>query len=315
MGTQVATVAFCSDVYMEAPLHVAVSSVLRSLHPDWTGKFYLLTEGIDEAAVGRLRETLNRVGRPYELVEITSPNTSVFRKLRSFHGSHACYYRFLLPDFVAEQRFLYLDTDTVTKVDISPLFQLEMNGYAVGFVVDGEVKWALEKEFYLSQGAKGDDPAFNSGVILFDVEQWKAQNCFSRLMELCSAHGDRMAPGDQTALNVLFAKHCYRLSPEFNVKLSAHHRTPVPESGIYHFVGSPKPWDVFGEFFHSYAYIWNEASGGIALRFTQRSAYTDIRNWRRLPRILGGYRRILRQRYARMQAERKRRKVVPGIPS
>jgi lipopolysaccharide biosynthesis glycosyltransferase len=97
------------------------------------------------------------------------------------------------------------------------------------------------------------------------------------------------------------------LGREFNLQLSAHHRDPVPERGIYHFVGSPKPWDLFGEFFHSYSHIWNEASGGIALRFMQRRAYADFRSWRRLPRIIGGYRRILRQRYKLFQAERARR--------
>jgi lipopolysaccharide biosynthesis glycosyltransferase len=292
---------------MEAPLHVAVSSVLRSLHTDWHAKIYLLTEGIDEAAIHRVRETLNRVGRPYELVEIASADTSVFRKLRPFHGSYAAYYRLLLPDFVTENRFLYLDTDTVTKVDISPLFQLAMNGYPLGFVVDGVVKWQLEHKFYISQGAIEDDPAFNSGVILFDVEQWKAQSCFARLMEFCNAHPGDLVAADQTALNVLYSKSCFHLSPEFNVKLSTVHRTPVPEKGIFHFVGSPKPWDILGEFFHPHAEIWNEASKRVALGFTQRSAYTDLRSWRRLPRIIGGYRRILRQRYDLIQAERTRK--------
>lgn len=300
MGNHIATIAFCADVYMEVPLHVAASSLLRNLHPNWTAKIYLLTDGIGKSAIGRLRETLNLVERPYELVEITLPNTGVFRKLRPFHGSHAAYYRLLLPSFAAEKRFLYLDTDTVTKVDVSPLFQLDMDGYPLGFVVEGSVKYDLQHEFLISQGAKEDDPVLNSGVILFDVEQWKAQHCFSRLMDFCNAHPASLLAADQTAFNVLFVKHCYHLALEFNVKLYAHGGKPVPDNGIYHFVGSPKPWDLFGEFFHSYAYIWNEASGRIALRLTRRSAYTDFRNWRRLPRIIGGYRRILRARIARL---------------
>jgi len=304
MRSSVAAIALCSDIYMEAPLHVAASSVLRSLHPNWTAKIYLLTEGIDEAGVRRLRKTLELTKRPHELVLVTSPDTSVFAKLLPFHGSLAAYYRFLLPDLVEEKRLLYLDTDTVTKIDISPLFQLEMEGYPLGFVVDGVVRWALENEFYISQGAKADDPAFNSGVMLFDVDQWKAQNCFSRLMEFCNAYPDSLVAADQTALNVLFAKGCYHLSPEFNVKLSTVRREKVPESGIFHFVGSPKPWDLFGEFFHPYSRIWSEASVLTALKLTQRSAYTDMRNWRRLPRIIGGYRRILKQRYELLQAGR-----------
>jgi lipopolysaccharide biosynthesis glycosyltransferase len=271
--------------------------VLRSLHPDWTAKFYVLTEGISEAAMGRLRKTLDLVGRSYELVEIRSPDTSVFKNLRPFHGSHAAYYRLLLPDYVTEKRFLYIDTDTVTTIDISPLFVLNMNGYPLGFVGGGTVKWSLENEFFISLGAKGDDPSFNSGVMLLDVEQWKSQNCFARLMEFCNAHPDHLISADQTALNALFAKDCYYLGPEYNMALSPESRRASLKNGIYHFVGSPKPWDLFGEFFHGYYSIWSDALGRIALGFIQRNTYTNIRNWRRFPHIIGGYRRILRQRY------------------
>lgn len=299
----VATIAFCSDAYMETPLHVAASSALRSLHREWTAKFYILTEGIDEAAILRLRETLNSVQRPYELVEIKSPDTSVFRNLRPFHGSYAAYYRLLLPDFITEGRFLYIDTDTVTTIDVSPLFQLDMSSYPVGFAGGGTVKWALEKEFFISLGAKEDDPAFNSGVMLLDVGQWKSQSCFPRLMEFCNAHPDRLMSADQTALNALFAKHCCFLAPEFNLSLNPGRQRAAVKNGIYHFVGSPKPWDLFGELFHPYHHIWSEALGRIALGFIQRNTYTNFRNWARFPHIAGGYRRSLRQRYKAIPQE------------
>jgi len=308
---KIATLALCSDVYMEAPLHVAASSVLSSLHPDWSAKFYLLDNGIGPAGLRRLRETLDRCRRPYELIEISDADLTIFKRLRPFHGTYTTYSRFLLPDYVTEKRFLYIDTDTVTAADVSPLFQLDMGGHALGVVVAGEVRFALESEFYMAQGAKPDDPAFNAGVMLFDVEQWQSQNCFSRTMDFCNAHPDKLTAADQTALNVLFAKDCYRLSPEFNVQLSTVIREPIPDHGIFHFVGSPKPWDLLGEFFHPYHYIWRQATKGIALNFAQASAYTDPRSWVRFTRILGGYRRILRQRYHHARAERQKPQAVP----
>jgi lipopolysaccharide biosynthesis glycosyltransferase len=304
MESHLAVVALCSDAYMEAPLHVAASSVLRSLHPGWKAKFYLLTENITPAGVRRLRQTLNRCERPYELVEIADADTTVFHRLRPFHGTYTTYYRFLLPDFVAEERFLYLDTDTVTTLDISPLFDRNMGGYPLGFVVDGTVKHALEHKFFMEQGAAPDDPAFNAGVALFDAREWREQNCFSRIMDFCNAHPDRLLSADQTALNVLFAKHCHRLDPAFNVKLSTVVRTPVQEQGIYHFVGSPKPWDILGEFIHPYSSIWSEAAKGTSLSLAQRSAYLDTKSWVRFSRIAGGYHRILRQRREIAKARR-----------
>jgi lipopolysaccharide biosynthesis glycosyltransferase len=295
---------------MEAPLHVAAASALRSLHPDWIAKIYLLSDGIDRNGIVRLRQTLDRCARPYELVEIRGADTKVFSRLRLFHGTHAAYYRLLLPDFIAEKRFLYLDTDTVTSVDVSPVFDLDMGGSPLGVVLDGVVKWSLDCDVYLAHGANPDDAAFNSGVMLFDVEQWKAQHCFARAIEFANANPDCLLAADQTLLNILFAKQCYRLSRKFNVKLSTVVRAPLQDKGIYHFVGSPKPWDLFGEFFHPYHYIWKQAKREIALNFAQASPYTDVRSWIRFPRIVGGYRRILRQRLEVARAERRKRQSV-----
>jgi lipopolysaccharide biosynthesis glycosyltransferase len=141
-----------------------------------------------------------------------------------------------------------------------------------------------------------EDPVFNSGVMLVDVEQWKSQQCFQRLMKFCNEHPEDLLAADQTALNVLFARDCYHLPAELNVILSTVSHLPVPEKAVFHFVGSPKPWDVFGEFFHPYTMIWEQALSDTALRFMQRNAYCDLKAWRRLPRIFGGYRRVVKQR-------------------
>ena len=101
MQPKVASLALCSDVYMEAPLHVAASSVLSSLHPDWSAKFYILDYGIGPAGMHLLRETLDRCRRAYELIEIPDADLTIFERLRPFHGTHTAYARFLLPDYVS----------------------------------------------------------------------------------------------------------------------------------------------------------------------------------------------------------------------
>ena len=294
--TPTAVIAFCSDEYMEAPLHVAAMSVVRALHPAWLARIYVLTQGIDDRGLAALRSSLDRLDRAYEMVELATAETSIFTGLRPFHGSYSAYFRLLLPGLINDDRFLYLDTDTITTIDVSPLFEVDMHGRALGFVNTGKVKHSLERNFFLSQGASLEDPSFNSGVILFNRSEWLKQDCFSRLLDFCRAHPDDLLAADQTALNVLFARDCHHLDPPFNVPLSTVFREKIPEQGVYHFVGSPKPWDLFGEWIHPYGDLWKHAIEQTAIGLQQRVSYLSLRNWRRFPRIMGGYRRIFRQR-------------------
>jgi lipopolysaccharide biosynthesis glycosyltransferase len=283
---------------MEAPLHVSIYSVLRNLHPLWNAKIYVLAPDVPPYSLARLRRTIKSADRPSTLVEITGCDCSVFSKLRPFHGSYAAYYRLLLPEYVTEDRFLYIDADTIPEIDVSPLFELDLQGHPMGVVYDVPIKSSFDADFYLSRGLDPNAPCFNSGVILFDRLQWLKQNCFSRLMEFARAHPHDLKSADQTVLNVVFARDRAELPEQFNVKLSTSRRLPIPERGIFHFVGSPKPWDMFGRIFHPYSYLWKRASRPVPLRPSERVPSLGFRNWQRLPNILGGYRRILRHRWA-----------------
>jgi len=288
-------VAFCTDLHMEAALHVAASSLLRNLVPSEQVRFYCLLTGFPEHRIAKLRTTLDRTGRAYELRLLTLRDDSLFQGLRPLHGSFVPYYRLLLPDLVEEKRLLYLDSDTLPMVDVAPLFSLDLAGKASGFVVDGIVRTSLENGFFLSQGMRPDGPVFNSGVMLFDVEAWHRQQCRQRCMEFCGRHHDKLQTADQTALNVLFSEDTYHLPLRYNVKL--YPLTPVegvPQDALYHFVGSPKPWDIGGAFLVSGYSLWHQAATQTDISI---SPYLSWLAWRRSGRILGAYRRELARKF------------------
>lgn len=298
----VVSVAFCANLRMEVPLHVAALSVLKNLRSERCLKIYVLTSDFPDSSIRDLRKTLNAVNRPYELV-ILKPDVSVFQGLKPFHGSLAAYYRILLPELVAEPRFVYLDIDTITTTDISGLFDLDMKGKAVGFLVDGNIGTALENKFFRSLGFADTDPAFNSGVMLVDIEQWKSQNCLDRILTFCRAHPHDLLAADQTALIALFSQDCVSFDAKYNIKLS----TIFPEEntnvgGVYHFVGSPKPWDLFGRFFHPYYPLWKRYLSEVRTSVLKTNCYLNIQSWLRFPRIAGGYKRILEKRIEMKQS-------------
>jgi len=244
---RVAAVAFCCDRLMEAPLHVAASSLLRNLHPEYTAHFYFLLTGFSASAIGRLRRTLDYNGRSYTMNLLETSGTGKFREFQSLYGSFATYYRLLLPDLVQEERLVYFDSDTQIEIDVSPLFEVDMGSKAMGFMVDGSVSSALDCAFQVSIGRSPEGPAFNSGVMLFNLPEWRNQRCSEKLVSFGRKHGAELISHDQSILNALFAEDCYRLDARYNVKVYATTDPKrVPAAGVFHFVGSPKPWDIGG---------------------------------------------------------------------
>jgi lipopolysaccharide biosynthesis glycosyltransferase len=293
---RVAAVAFCADHLMEAPLHVAVFSLLRHLHTDYSLRLYLVLTGFSAKALSRLRHTLDTTGREYELRLLDTPDPNLFRGFRPLHGNLTPYHRLMLPEMVQDPRLLYLDADMLVRMDVSPLFSLNMESKAMGFVVDSTVEFALEWEFFVSLGMSPQDPAFNSGTMLFDLPEWRRQNCSARVFEFCRRYGNQLASADQTALNALFAKDCIHLDGCYNVKLfPGVDIQGIPGAGIMHYVGSPKPWDIGGKLALPYAKPWWRDLRQCDLPIHQRVPWINYSAWKRLPKILGGYRRSLRE--------------------
>jgi hypothetical protein len=73
----------------------------------------------------------------------------------------------------------------------------------------------------------------------------------------------------------------------------------VPETGIIHFVGSPKPWDIGASWLLQHADRWFDDLHETAIPWTKRATWLNGRSWARLPKIIGGYYRMLRQMLGR----------------
>lgn len=293
----VAAVAFCTDKFMETSLHVAAFSLLRNLRSDYNARLYFLLERFSAADIECLRRTLDSAGHPYTMKLLQADGSHAFAGFPRLHGNLAPYYRLLLPDLVDEDRLLYLDSDTRVDIDISPLFEHDMGQYPAGFVVSSTVDFALDREFQFSIGRSPDQPAFNSGVCLFNIVEWRRQNCSERVRSFGAAHKKGLISHDQSLLNALFADDCYRLDARYNINMGGTFGPHAqPPSGILHFVGNPKPWDLGATLVLPYARPWFDDLRRTAIPLRKRLSWLNLRSWQRLPKTVGGYRRILRVR-------------------
>jgi lipopolysaccharide biosynthesis glycosyltransferase len=292
---RIAAIAFCADALMELPLHVAAFALFRNLSARAVPHFYMLLTGFKPAMKNLLRRTLDSLHRPYQLTFLSDDMTDVFRSFRGLMGNHTPYHRLLLPDMIEEPVFLYVDADTLTLLDVAPLFELDMGPCATGFVVSGTVDFSLDRDFFLSLGMSRDRPVFNSGVMLVQREEWKKQKCWERIKAFCQKYSDKLCAADQTVLNALFAEECYRLPPEFNVGVRPVRQAKVGRApGLYHFVGSPKPWDFLGRHLLPASQSWFDELERTPLPWMKQRVSLTQGYWKRLPGLCGGYRRLFK---------------------
>jgi lipopolysaccharide biosynthesis glycosyltransferase len=290
-------IAFCADKNMEAPLHVASSSILACLNPLCTARFSFIVRDFGPAGELQLLKTLDLVGRPYEAEFLREPDSGIFSGLRPFHGNMMAYYRLLLPEMVDADRCLYVDADTVCFVDVSQLVEFPMDGHSAGFVESGVVSDYPEKRFFDRLGLAPDTPAFNSGVILFNIPEWKKQDRTQQVLKFCRENPNELIAADQTALIAKFGGNFARLPDKYNRHIYPDfpRHDPIKNPAVYHFVGSPKPWDLAGKLIHPNFELYKHALGKTAVS-NQVSSFLRRSSWKRAYRVRGGYFRTLRNR-------------------
>ncbi len=289
-----AAVSFSADLKMEYPLHVATTSVLRSLHPEWQAHFYLALEGFSAQKIQQLQQSLDLANRQYQLTLLPPIDLSRYRHFRPLHGNKMIFNRLLLPDMVPVDRLLYIDTDTFTTVDISPLFTGDMQGFAAGFIFDERVCECGEADTYRELGLPDDGFVFNSGVVLMNVPQWKSEERTEELLEFCKR---KYKNGDQPALNFVFHGRALKLPRKFNITLYPQVSRQVPEEGIFHFVGSPKPWDIAGDVLNPHAHLYRRGVSETALPKFATSKYLQVGSYERALRLMRSYYRIAKLRF------------------
>jgi lipopolysaccharide biosynthesis glycosyltransferase len=280
-------VALCTDLMMEAPLHAAVGSLLA--HASVELDFYFMLNGFDQKRRDLLRQSMEMSGKAYTATFVDEPSPDQLASLRPFHGNRTPYYRIFLPELVPADRLLYLDSDIVSAIDVAPLATLPMS-HASGFVPAGVTDHYIERELFARIGLPADTPAFNSGVMLFDLTAWRAQKLGRETLDFCRKYQEY----DQTGLIAVSAGCFECLDARYNMPLYTTTELAYAREfpGLYHFVGSPKPWDIGGRQFHSCFSIYAEALGKTVWR-RHATDYMSMANWKRAYKVKGGYARKL----------------------
>lgn len=163
----------------------------------------------------------------------------------------AAYYRLLLPSILAElDRVLYLDCDMIILGNIAPLFELDLNGYALAACSDPMPFTDIHR---LQLNHPVGTKAFCSGMMMINLAYWREHHCEETFLKFARKKREPVYLHDQDVFNYTFKGQWFQLPPKWNVSpmkvriydegfrtfdYIEYYQAPI----IYHYCANIKPW-------------------------------------------------------------------------
>ena len=182
------------------------------------------------------------------------------------------WYRFVAADVVEEDRFLYLDTDTLFIRDPKPLFAFDLKNAMVGTVPDVLMEfndvtrqWCLDRKFY--SPIPEDQTYVASSVLLIDRKRFLESDIVERITDFAGKVSD-MERHDNNLLSLA-------LKPEEVAFMPLAYHSP-----IYPFMSVGSQWEhflpeVLGRLGYQNKYAFFADSVTVQLQGDKKSRYFD----------------------------------------
>jgi lipopolysaccharide 1,2-glucosyltransferase len=231
-------VVFAGDYAYIRQIETAMKSLCR--HNSHL-KVYILNQDIPQEWFSRIRMYVQEIGGDLIDCKLIGQQFQMNWSNKLPHINHMTFARYFIPDFVTEDKVLYLDSDLVVTGDLTSLFEVDL----------GENYLAAVRSCF------GAGVGFNAGVLFINNKKWKLDNIRQQLVELTEKEHENVGEGDQSILNMLFQNSCYRLEDTYNFQIGfdagaaeKNHAfvfeiplTPLPK--ILHYISPDKPWKQF----------------------------------------------------------------------
>ncbi|GKT04639.1 glycosyltransferase family 8 protein [Furfurilactobacillus entadae] len=251
MNQQLHIAATTNTKFLE-PLQVCLLSVLQNNSASAI-KFSIIDDHLSPANRRSFDILLDNFDNCDEITFLTPNEKSYMPAITDNRIPSAAYYRLDLPQMLPHSnRLLYLDCDMICEKSLVPLWKNNLVGKVVG---------AVEDAGYVSRLAEmgvtcRDHTYFNSGLLLIDMQAWRAQHITEQARRFIHDHGEQLVYHDQDVLNAVLADNWCYLHPRFNVQsrlVRKEQINPQPARErlaeaarqlptMIHYSGRSKPW-------------------------------------------------------------------------
>lgn len=186
----------CDNAFFE-PLLVSLQSLVCNCTNNLC--IYVISQGVSDHNKARANDVVatRRIGIIW--LEAWDYETAVNGSLYLGGYSASMFSRFCLQSLLPESvsRIIYLDCDTVIMGDLVNLWEYPLRGKTLGAVNDYR-----SKRYARNLGLHAI-PYLNSGVLVVDVDKYRANNCEKRLFEALGRYNGVLEFPDNDLLNIV----------------------------------------------------------------------------------------------------------------
>jgi lipopolysaccharide biosynthesis glycosyltransferase len=245
--------------------------------------FVFLDKDVPRHWHGMLAMVAARFGRTVDVVHEAEfvPSAAEMRVDYGFFSgggglSRAAYFRLYAAKYLLRtqtfRRAVYMDTDIICRGDISGMTTLDFGDKLIAAAVED---YTMEVVNAAARNALDPTAYFNSGVLVFRMDDPRLEEFLDRAIEISEKEPERLVFHDQCALNIAFENRFVALPSRYNFYLRpSRDRNGFLEDGVLlHFVDRPKPWDiVFDRTYREEWRVWALMLG----TFVPQGLYVDI---------------------------------------
>ncbi|MCQ2744694.1 MAG: glycosyltransferase family 8 protein, partial [bacterium] len=237
----------CDDNYSKYA-GVVIASVLANFKSDENLNIYILDGGISDIKKQQILSLKSMKNCNINFVKINENDFEDYKEVctHKYLTIAACYrlkLASLLPDV---DKVIYFDCDIIVNSDLTNLFNIDIEDYAIAGVKDINKKMLKRNPNYI-----------NSGVLLLNLDKWRKDNIEQKLLEFTKANIDNIKTGDQEIINRCLSDYIKIIDDKWNVQSSnfTNRSSYTSEPKIIHFVSKNKPWGLKSFSYHKNLYF------------------------------------------------------------
>ena len=177
---------------------------------------YVLGFGISKENISNFDKLAKQYGRNIIIADVAQIDKYLDENgAILFHGSRAPFYRLFLeqviPDYI--EKILYIDSDTVIVGSLKELEEFQFDGDKACAMIYARVFDGYNR--YI--GCEKNDKYYNSGVLLYNMSNWRNLKCSERLIENIEKGYANFFIVDQDLICHTLNKNIQVMPPKFNV--------------------------------------------------------------------------------------------------
>ena len=157
------------------------------------------------------------------------------------HWPISNYVRLIVPEIIEDSgRLLFVDCDVVVNAGLQDLFVMNLAGHALAAVPTDDTEWrvAFNRRF----GRPDQFEAFNAGVLLFDLDEWRRRSLTQDILHWIAENQDEIVGFSQDPANMVLGQDWAHMPKTYNFQGRKMRNTDeFSDAHIIHFTGTIKP--------------------------------------------------------------------------